>query len=107
MKWAEVSNIEAASEKWPDAYVKCRSYGHVWKSMTVTSHGTGFTVYQVCDRCFNQRSQDMDSRGYATQWHMTYNPDYLLKDLGRVDGDGRAVLRLAAIRHMNITEEKE
>lgn len=49
----------------------------------------------------------MDSRGYASPWKYIYADGYLTKDLGRIGGDGRAVLRLAALRNLTILEPEE
>lgn len=107
VKWAEVSIVEAMSEQWQDAIVQCRIYGHAWRPLTVRRHGLGFVVTQSCHRCRNMREQNMDSRGYGTPWKMRYEDGYLLTGLGRIDQEGRAVLRLAAIRHLTIIEEED
>lgn len=105
MRWADREKVEKAAEEWPDKFIQCRIYGHSWRPLTVARHGAGYEVTQRCSSCRNQRSQDMDSNGYSSPWRMTYVDNYLLKDMGRVDGDGRAVLRLAAIRHMKIIDD--
>lgn len=107
VKWAEPAAVEKAAETWSDDYVDCRINGHNWsrKHQTVHRYGTGFVITQKCPTCKNQREMEMDSRGYGQKWHMKYAEGYLLKNMGRVDQDGRAVLRLAGIRNAKIIEE--
>ena len=105
--WADPNAVEAAAEDWSDKLLHCRTYGHGWTPSSVTRAGEGFVVRQRCPRCTNLRQQEMDSRGYATPWRYIYSEGYLTKGLGRIGGDGRAVLRLAALRHLTILEPEE
>lgn len=107
-KWADPSEVAEASQQWDDQIVSCRIYGHLWRPLNVTKDGTGYTVTQHCIGCKNRRWQSMDLNGYASAWHYRYvNQNYVVKDLGRIDSDGRAVLRLAALRHLKVEEVAE
>lgn len=106
-RWADPSAVATVAEEWSDKLLHCRTYGHGWTPSSVTRAGEGFVVMQRCPRCTNRRSQEMDSRGYATPWRYHYSEGYLTKDLGRIDNDGRAVLRIAAIRHLTILDPEE
>lgn len=106
-RWAEPDAVTEAAEQWSDRALACRTYGHAWASSSVVRAGEGFTVTQRCTGCTNRRTQDMDSRGYATPWRYSYADGYLSKDLGRIDGHGRARLRLAALRSITVLEPED
>jgi hypothetical protein len=107
MKWAEPDQVVAATEEWNDRVIACRIYGHSWRPLTVTRDNSGYTVMQRCSSCTNRRVQEMDFRGFAGPWRYVYREGYLTKDLGRIGSDGRAVLRLAALRNLTIRDVPE
>jgi hypothetical protein len=104
MRWAEPDQVVSATEEWSDKVVACRIYGHGWKPLSVTRDSNGYTVIQRCASCGNRRLQAMDFRGFAGPWTYIYKEGYLTKDLGRIGSDGRAVLRLAAIRNLTVRD---
>lgn len=104
--WASADAIEKAAVDWTDAQVTCRVYQHAWRPLTVRHRPGVFTVFQRCGRCHNQRVQEINEQGYpVSAWRMTYQDGYLLKDVGRLGRDGRAVLRLVTLRASYIEEE--
>lgn len=106
-KWADLDAVESNIADWTDSVISCRIYGHNWTASSVFRVGDGYTVTQKCSRCANGRTQDMDSRGFATSWTYSYSDGYLTKGLGRIGGDGRAALRLATLRNLTIPEPGE
>lgn len=103
--WATPEDVQKAADGWTDGQVQCRVYGHSWQSLTATHEPGVFTVYQRCVRCGSERMQDIDERGYPmTRWQLRYRDGYLLRKMGRVGTDGRAVLRLSSIRSLHIAE---
>lgn len=106
--WAEASDIEVAANSWSDGQIACRVYGHNWRPLTVRHRPGVFTILQRCNRCSNERQQQINEQGFPLdQWRMTYRDGYLLKNLGRVGQDGRAVLRLKNLTGLYIEEEPE
>lgn len=106
--WADPGDVADEAAGWTQAVLNCRSYGHAWMPSTVIRSGSGFTIRQRCSRrCGSERETVMDSRGYTHGWRMTYREGYLMKHLGRVDQEGRAIIRLASIRNMTILEVDE
>lgn len=105
-RWADPSNVTTAANAWSDGIVHCRIYGHGWTPLTVQrDDGTGYLVTQQCRRCGGRRFNEMDEFGYASAWRYNYATGYLNEDLGgRIGLDGRAVLRLAAIRHLTVQD---
>jgi len=106
-QWADPSAVASAADDWSDKLIHCRIYGHGWTPSSVTRAGDGFVVRQRCGRCTNSREQEMDSRGFATPWRYIYADGYLTNGLGRIGGDGRAVLRIAALRSLTILDPEE
>ena len=103
--WASPQDMERAAEGWSDAQISCRVYGHNWRPLTVRHSPGVFTIMQRCGRCGNGRQQDVNERGYpVSQWRMTYQEGYLLKNVGRVGTDARAVLRLATLQNLYVEE---
>lgn len=105
--WADPDSVAEKAEEWSDRTLACRTYGHGWASGSVVRAGEGFVVMQRCPRCENRRTQEMDSRGYATPWRYLYADGYLTKGLGRIDNHGRAVLRIANLRHLTVLDPEQ
>lgn len=106
--FADPDDVASAAENWSDAAVQCRVYGHSWRPLTVTHALGAYTIRQRCSRrCGCERTATMNESGYFFgSWRMTYPDDgYLMaRGTGRVDGDGRARLRLTSLRSMNVIE---
>jgi hypothetical protein len=106
--WAAPEDVRNAAVNWTEGQVNCRVFGHAWRPLTVTHQPGVYTIFQRCGRCRNERQQEVDERGYAvSNWHTRYVDGYLLRKLGRVGTDGRAVLRLQSIRGLPITEVQD
>jgi hypothetical protein len=104
---ADPDAVEQAAQNWSDAMVQCRIFGHNWRALTVTHAMGSYTIRQRCSRrCGCERESVMNERGYLHGgWKLTYAEGYLLeRGTGRVDGDGRARLRIVALRSMNVVE---
>lgn len=102
-----------ASNDWSQGQLDCRLNGtHDWnnrRTVIVRHSGGVMEVQQECGRrCGVSRRADWDSRtGHLlTRWRLNYKSNaaqrYLMKDpesgrsMGRIDADGRAVIRLVA-----------
>jgi cytochrome c553 len=104
--WATAQDVERAANNWSDGQVACRAYGHQWRPLTARHRPGVYTILQRCGRCHNERQQQINESGYPiTGWYISYQDNYLLKKLGRVGVDGRAVLRLVTLRNLYIEEE--
>lgn len=111
-KWATREQVEEAAAEWEDAVIMCRASGHSWQPSTVTHDRHGYTITQAClrpgrIRCGCTRTRNMTERGYYTKWKPYYPPGYLLVGMGRIDGEGRAALALASIRHLSVVEVED
>ena len=106
--WATPQDVERAAENWTNEQKQCRVYGHAWRPLTVRHRPGVYTEMQRCERCRNERGQQINDRGYPIEgWRMHYYDGYLLKQLGRVGSEGRAVLRLDVLMGLHIEEEPD
>lgn len=104
-EWANPSDVERAAREWTEGQMNCRVYGHSWNPLQVTHAPGVYTIYQRCQRCRNERHQDVNDRGYPiTEWRTRYQDGYLLRNVGRLGTDGRAVLRLFTLHHLPVVE---
>jgi hypothetical protein len=105
--WATPQAVEDAATQWNEGQIRCRAYGsHAWQALTVYHRPGVWTEVQRCDRCRNERQQEVDERGYPLgSWRPAYIPGYLLRGVGRLGTDGRAVLRLTTLRAAHVIEE--
>jgi hypothetical protein len=97
-------NFEQAAEAvsgWSQLVLECRAYGHAWRPHDVKNdrRARRYLVSQVCDRCTTVRHQEMDYRGQldpGKSWY-DYPPGYLTHGQGRMTGEARGALRIAAL----------
>lgn len=86
--------------------MNCRTYGHAWRGLSATHRMGVYLVTQRCGRCRSERHQEINEQGYPLAgWSIRYSEGYLLRNLGRVGSDGRAVLRLTVLRNSYVIEE--
>jgi hypothetical protein len=98
-QFASADDIEQHVEHWSTGVVMCRTYGHVWQPQGATWNPR-YRIYftsQVCPRCQCVRNSEVNERGHVLASWINYADGYLTKGLGRVAGDARDVVRLAAI----------
>lgn len=94
MEWADRRAVEEAARRWTEGQKFCRTWSHAWEAYTVRPIGSIREVWQRCPRCTCLRSQDVDAAGYPlSPWRPRYPEGYLLRGVGRLGTDGKAVLR--------------
>lgn len=98
-RYATPDEVAQQAEEWPEHYLECRLYGHVWRPARATFHTTYryYYVVQLCQRCACERHSELTERGHVAASWLVYADGYLTKNVGRIVGDGRDVLRLAAL----------
>ena len=82
----------------PDAFLRCRRYGHAWEPFTVTKHGRAFEEIIECLRCKSKRVNLLTSFGQVTANRYRYAEGYLNKQHGALTGDARDRLRLESVQ---------
>jgi hypothetical protein len=104
----EVQTLDDAVERWTPGMLECRAANsHPWRRWTITHRPGAYTVFQRCPRCRNERYRTMSDRTgqwLDSHWSRTYRPGFLLKGLGRLNEDDRAMLRLRDIANAQVTE---
>jgi hypothetical protein len=86
--------ITDIAKKYPERLLACRDQGHSWEPIEATWLQDG-NIERIlgCTRCETRRVQYLDKRGYVIGGHYEYADGYQMKGLGRLDTDGRAILR--------------
>lgn len=97
---AEVGDVEEFVSTIKQAWVDCRSDGHSMAKHDVQMDENGtFIRTRRCRSCGYKRHYVISGDGHILTTKAEYpNPDYLMpKGTGRLDSDGRAVFRQAAL----------
>lgn len=106
-RFAAPEEVAAQVKNWDDDVLRCRTYGHQWQPSRAPLNRKGFySVTEFCPRCTCSRHYEMSTRGVIFG-HPTieYAEGYLTNGLGRIVGDAKGVVRLAAITH-TVPEER-
>lgn len=99
---ASVEDAQEAAADWSDQILECRTYGHKWRPATAayTKDRKAIATTQVC-LCMTERHSTLDARtGWVMAIHYEYPDGYVLKGLGRIDGDAKGALRLATVQRV-------
>jgi hypothetical protein len=98
-QFASPEDVEGQIEHWSSGVVMCRTYGHLWqpKSATWNPRWRIYFTEQQCPRCGCVRNSELTEHGAQLATWITYAEGYLTKGMGRVVGDARDVVRLAAV----------
>jgi hypothetical protein len=82
-----------------ESHLHCRDYGHSWRPYAAR-HVPSERVYEQtlrCSRCRTLRERLLDERGNVVSSHYNYAEHYLVKGMGRLDGEERGLIRLASV----------
>jgi hypothetical protein len=98
-RFASPDDVEDEAAGWPNDFLECRLYGHVWRPNRATFNRTlrYYYVVQACSRCHSERHSELDQRGRVTAVWMRYAEGYLTKKIGRIIGDAKDSLRLIGL----------
>lgn len=97
-----LTKVRDIAKRYDEGFILCRTVtGHSWKPAGA-SWLQGGNIEQVlaCTRCEAQRVQVLDKRGYLVSRHYQYPDGYAIPGMGHMDQDGRAILRITAVRKM-------
>jgi hypothetical protein len=97
--YATPDGVRRQATQWSEEIVDCRAFGHEWGPYTAEWEVPQIHVALVCQRCNAQKRFTIDSRNglYVHRPYIAYPDGYLVKGLGRILGDVKGELRLAAV----------
>jgi hypothetical protein len=98
VRYAEVKDVRKAAKSMDDAFVHCRTMGHVWAQRTVEHVKEGFFQVLGCKTCPTTKEQVINRRGEIIASKTNYAEGYLIKGLGRLRADTKSVLRLESVK---------
>lgn len=83
----------------PNEHLQCRDFGHSWRPFTATweSSDRYYEVQLRCARCKTVRIRLVGQRGQLIRSRYDYADGYVVKGMGRLDGDERDMLRLESV----------
>ena len=90
-----------------DEYLYCRRFGHGWHPRTAIKKKWWFEATVSCDRCGCERIEVINLRGEIVKRLMYYPKGYLAVNMGRIVGESKNYLRLAALERGTIEDRSE
>lgn len=102
---ASLSQVEDFAATMKSSFLQCRDLGHAWKPYSAGSHRDGgFERKHRCRSCGGFRTQRLSAMGRIIS-NSYDHPDGYLSPIGRIDGDGRGLLRLEVLsREKNLLD---
>lgn len=98
VKYADAKDVKAAASSWPLGFLNCRQLGHgTWRFVSEQLvEGAVYDETNQCPECGTLRTQSMSAvTGIRIGNYRYTHPDgYIVKDLGRLDGESRGLLWL-------------
>jgi hypothetical protein len=99
----EHDELEAWARELPDAFIRCRDFGHNWRPFRAfyDEQERGYRRVIKCRGCGTERAQMLDLDGAVRSGYYVH-PDGYLKPHGTgvLDAGGRATLRLVSTLRM-------
>lgn len=96
-KVASRADVKAAAKSLPEEFVSCRDVGHTWRQFRVIRVRGGYNRDLFCPTCKTNRHEFISRTGEKLSTSYTYPDGYQFKGMGRIQGDGRNVLRLESV----------
>lgn len=99
--YASPEAVEQKLAEWDDNVLTCRTFGHNFEASTATQNKRlkYWRLIRKCARCRAEKVMEVSFRGQVYSSFIDYTPTdgYLASGLGRIIGDAKDVVRLAAI----------
>jgi hypothetical protein len=104
---ASVSEVQALTNQWSPGILECRAYGHQWRPSRVIYNKVDrfYAIYQSCPRCECERYQEMTVAGHVVASYIHYAPGYLAEGSGRIIGEAKDAVRVAAVTRVWTVEQ--
>lgn len=99
-KFATKRSVAKAVENMTAEQVHCRTLGHVWAHRQVTRILGGYEQVLGCKNCSSEKIQMINKKGEVQESKLRYSPGYLLKGLGRLKAETKAIVRVASLEYV-------
>jgi len=97
IKVATPKQVRGAVHHLTEEFLRCRDIGHVWVQYKVKRVRGGFERSLYCRSCKGSKHQFVSGRGEILASSYVYSDGYQFKGIGRVQSEGKAVLRLESL----------
>lgn len=96
-KVATPKEVRTLAHSLVEEFLHCRDYGHIWRQANVERIRGGFERTLFCRSCKQNKFQVLNSRGEIVKEKRDYTEGYLIKGMGRMNVDGKSILRLESV----------
>ena len=96
-KVASPKDVRQAVVKMPETFLRCRDLGHTWLQYRVKRIRGGFERDLFCRSCKTNKHMFISPKGEILASNYVYNEGYQITGLGRIQAEGKSVLRLEAL----------
>jgi hypothetical protein len=110
IKKASSRTVAKLIERWPTAFVRCRSWRHTWADYDVLQTPKRFVVVRQCTSCdaLQHRSLSLKNGAPLGDWVPHLPPGYQVPPgTGRIVGQTRNQLYFAAVHRGNVRHVPE
>lgn len=97
IKVASPKEVRSAVDHLTEEFLRCRDIGHVWVQYKVKRVRGGYERSLYCRSCKASKHQFVSGRGEILASSYVYSDGYQFKGIGRVQSEGKAVLRLESL----------
>jgi hypothetical protein len=97
IKVATPKEVRSAVHHLTQEHLRCRDIGHVWVQYKVKRVRGGFERSLYCRSCKASKHQFVSGRGEILASNYVYDDGYQFQGIGRVQSEGKAVLRLESL----------
>jgi hypothetical protein len=105
-QYAERHEVEDAAAQMPSTHLDCRVMRHSWvrEDAVHIARLRYFRVSFICQRCSTRRISEVSESGHEYASTYEYAEGYLSHGIGRIVGEGRDAIRLAALQRDTVRE---
>lgn len=96
-KIATPKEVRQAVVKMPETFLRCRDLGHTWLQYRVKRIRGGFERSLFCRSCKTNKHMFISPKGEILASNYVYNDGYQIQGMGRIQAEGKAVMRLEAL----------
>lgn len=97
IKVASPKEVRSAVDHLTEEFLRCRDIGHVWVQYKVKRVRGGYERSLYCRSCKASKHQFVSGRGEILASSYVYSDGYQFRGIGRVQSEGKAVLRLESL----------